>query len=102
MTAPIDALAEELAKVGINAVPIFVASLKDRDSEALLNDVFAALPPAIVLNTTAFAVSTIGTAHGGTVLDRPGRPVLQVGFWPEPAKKTGVKVCAACRRVTSP
>jgi len=78
MTAPIDALAEELAKVGINAVPIFVASLKDRDSEALLNDVFAALPPAIVLNTTAFAVSTIGTAHGGTVLDRPGRPVLQV------------------------
>ena len=78
MTTPIDALAEELAKSGITAVPIFVASLKDRDSESFLNEVFAALPPSIILNTTAFAVSTIGTAHGGTILDRPGRPVLQV------------------------
>src|SRR3990167_4449764 len=78
LTGPIDALCEELGKAGINPVPIFVASLKDRESEALLEEVFAALPPAIVLNTTAFSVSSIGTAHGGTVLDRPGRPVLQV------------------------
>jgi cobaltochelatase CobN len=32
------------------------------------------------LNTTSFAVSKIGAAHGGTVLDAPGRPVLQVVF----------------------
>ena len=63
---------------GIAALPLFVASLKDRESEAFLAEMFAALPPAIVLNTTAFAVSRIGAAHEGTVLDRPGRPVLQV------------------------
>ena len=39
---------------------------------------FEAAPPAIVLNTTAFAVSAIGASHRGTVLDAPGRPVLQV------------------------
>ncbi|HVY20092.1 MAG TPA: cobaltochelatase subunit CobN [Bauldia sp.] len=77
-TAPIDALAESLAERGLAALPVFVASLKDRESEALLADTFAAVPPAIVLNTTSFAVSRIGDTHGGTVLDRPGRPVLQV------------------------
>ena len=77
-TAPIDALVAALAAEGIAALPIFVASLKDRDCEAFLAEAFAALPPAIVLNTTAFAVSRIGAAHAGTVLDRPGRPVLQV------------------------
>ena len=39
---------------------------------------FEAAPPAVVLNTTAFAVSAIGASHRGTVLDAPGRPVLQV------------------------
>ena len=78
LTAPIDALVESLTQTGINPVPIFVASLKDRDSQVCLSEIFGALPPAIVLNTTAFAVSTIGAAHGGTILDRPGRPVLQI------------------------
>jgi cobaltochelatase CobN len=77
-TEPIDALTATLEQRGIAALPIFVTSLKDRESEALLADVFAAVPPAIVLNTTSFAVSRIGDAHAGTVLDRPGRPVLQV------------------------
>ncbi len=77
-TAPIDALAAELAGEGIAALPVFVASLKDRESEAFLKAAFAAAPPAIVLNTTAFAVSQIGKANSGTVLDRAGTPVLQV------------------------
>ncbi len=79
-TAPVDALIEVLAKEGIAALPIFVASLKDAESESFLDQAFTAIPPAIVLNATAFAVSTIGAAHAGTVLDHPGRPVLQVVF----------------------
>ena len=77
-TAPIDALAAALAAEGIAALPIFVASLKDGDSSDFLRAAFAAAPPAVVLNTTAFAVSAIGASHRGTVLDAPRRPVLQV------------------------
>ena len=77
-TAPIDALIAELADAGLDALPVFVTSLKDRQSAEFLDDIFAAVPPAIVLNTTSFAVSGLGATHSGTVLDRPGRPVLQV------------------------
>ncbi len=78
LTAAIDALAGELQRSGINPLPIFVTSLKDRESEAFLEAAFAALPPDIILNTTAFSVSRIGAAQASTLLDRPGRPVLQV------------------------
>ncbi|MCR4281602.1 MAG: cobaltochelatase subunit CobN, partial [Bauldia sp.] len=77
-TAPIDALVSALSENGMAALPVFVASLRDRESEAFLTGAFACFPPAIVLNTTAFAVSKIGAGHTATVLDRPGRPVLQV------------------------
>jgi cobaltochelatase CobN len=77
-TAPIDALVAALAEVGIAALPLFVASLKDGESRDFVAGAFAEAPPAIVLNTTAFAVSAIGASHRGTVLDAPGRPVLQV------------------------
>src|SRR5581483_7329265 len=79
-TAPVDALAEALAGEGMSALPIFVTSLKDAESEAFLREALTAFPPAIVLNATAFAVSRIGAASEGTVLDEPGRPVLQVVF----------------------
>jgi len=77
-TAPIDALAEALQKEGIAALPVFVASLKDGESQDFIRAAFEAASPAIVLNTTAFAVSAIGASHRGSVLDAPGRPVLQV------------------------
>ncbi|MCB1501804.1 MAG: cobaltochelatase subunit CobN [Bauldia sp.] len=77
-TAPIDALALALAAEGIAALPVFVASLKDPESRDYLAGLFARIPPALVLNTTAFAVSAIGASHRGTVLDSTGRPVLQV------------------------
>ena len=57
-SAPIDALAEALAAEGMAALPIFVASLKDRESEGFLADAFERTSPAIVLNTTSFAVSS--------------------------------------------
>ncbi|MCP4385612.1 MAG: cobaltochelatase subunit CobN, partial [Hyphomicrobiales bacterium] len=76
-TAPIDALVAALADVGIAGFPIFVVSLKDRESIGFLERVFAEFDPAIVINTTSFAVSKTGSDNAGTVLDRPGRPVLQ-------------------------
>ncbi len=77
-TAPIEALAAALRDEGLAPLPIYVTSLKDRESEAFLRDSLSAVSPAVVLNTTAFAVSRIGEAHAGTVLDEPGRPVFQV------------------------
>jgi cobaltochelatase CobN len=77
-TAPVDALAEALSARGLFPLPIYVSSLKDEPSEAFIDQVFSLCPPTIVLNATAFAVSRLGAAHAGTVLDRPGRPVLQV------------------------
>ena len=77
-TEPVDRLVDALAAEGITGLPIFVTSLKDRQSEEFIAEVFARFPPAIVLNTTSFAVSKIGGPTAGTVLDRPGRPVLQV------------------------
>jgi cobaltochelatase CobN len=78
MLAPIDALVAALAAEGLAALPVFVASLKEPHCEAVIAAAFARRPPAIVLNATAFAVSRIGEANGGTVLDHPGVPVLQV------------------------
>ncbi len=95
-TEPVDALVAALAAAGMAALPLFVTSLRDRASAAFLGETFAATPPDIVLNTTSFAVSSIGDAHAGTVLDRPGKPVLQVVFagaseaaWRESARGLG-------------
>ena len=41
---------------GVNALPIFVSSLKDEVSAATVRELFAATSPAIVLNATGFAV----------------------------------------------
>jgi len=77
-TEPIDRLAEALQRLGLRARPIFVASVKNRASAEFLEAALAETPPAVVLNTTAFAVGRTDRPHEGTVLDRPGAPVLQV------------------------
>jgi cobaltochelatase CobN len=79
-TAPIEALAAALAERGLIALPIFVTSLKDREAETFLDAAFRRDPPAVVINATGFAVSRLGRTHEPTVLDRPGRPVLQLSF----------------------
>ncbi|WP_420332251.1 cobaltochelatase subunit CobN [Roseibium sp.] len=79
-TAPIDALVEALNLAGINALPVFVSSLKEAESVAILESLFDGAKPDVVLNGTAFAVSKAGRAHQPTPLDRGGRPVLQVVF----------------------
>ncbi|MHA7772686.1 cobaltochelatase subunit CobN [Roseibium sp. M-1] len=79
-TAPVDALVEALGEAGVNALPVYVSSLKEAESVAVLENLFEATLPDVVLNGTAFAVSKAGTAHQTTPLDRPGKPVLQVVF----------------------
>lgn len=79
-TAPVDALVDALAEAGVNALPVFVASLKEAESAAVLEALFSQGRPDVILNGTAFAVSKAGSVHQSTPLDKPGKPVLQVVF----------------------
>lgn len=77
-TEPIAALVEALQKRGLAPLPIFLSSLKDNLSVAILDDILIRCPPAIILNTTGFAVSSLDGSHAGTVLDKYNNMVLQV------------------------
>jgi cobaltochelatase CobN len=79
-TEPVDALIEALDGEGISTVAIFASSLKNEAAAAFVDKAFDDWKPAIVLNATAFAISRPGRAHEPTVLDRAGRPVLQIVF----------------------
>jgi cobaltochelatase CobN len=78
-TAPIDALIAALKERRINVLPIYVTSLKDAASAGFIAATLDKMPPDIILNATAFAVSP-----GSTVIDTPFTPydcpVLQVVF----------------------
>ncbi len=74
---PINRLVRALMVEGLNPLPIFVASLKDPVSAATLTTLFAETLPAVILNTTSFAVSSPQTGPSQTPLDKPGVPVLQ-------------------------
>ncbi|MEP3047360.1 MAG: cobaltochelatase subunit CobN [Roseibium sp.] len=79
-TAPVDALVKALDKAGINTLPVYVSSLKEAESIAVLDALFQQAQPDVVLNGTAFAVSKAGAPHQPTPLDKWGKPVLQVVF----------------------
>src|SRR6202040_2519646 len=75
-TAPVDALVRALTARRLRPLPVFVHSLKDPEAAALLAQVFAAYPPAVILNATGFSVAATGD-------DDPLRadcPILQVVF----------------------
>src|SRR5215469_8047119 len=76
-TAPVDALIGALTTRGLRPLPVFVQSLKDGEAAALLGDVFAAAPPAVILNATGFSVNA---AAGEDPLAQPDCSVLQVVF----------------------
>jgi cobaltochelatase CobN len=61
-TAPVDALVSALSARRLRPLPIFVHSLKDGESAALIGDLFAAAPPAVILNATGFSVGAGGAA----------------------------------------
>jgi len=73
--APIDTLCEALGRHGIDAVPIFVSSLKDAEALAFVEHALAALNPAAIVTVTAFAAGAEPGAQ--SLFDRAGVPVLQ-------------------------
>ena len=82
----VDALIEGLARAGLNALPVFVASLKDEVAAAMLEELLSGAPPDVVLNATGFAVSVPGGVRTPTPFDviakdgQPGPVILQVVF----------------------
>jgi len=77
---PVDALIAALAERGLNALPIFVASLKDATSAELVTTTFGAVDTAVILNATGFAVSKPGSERSETPFDGADCPVIQVIF----------------------
>ncbi len=77
-TAPVDALVGALSARRLRPLPVFVQSLKEGEAAALLGAVFAAHPPAAILNATGFSVRAAGV--GDDPLAAADCPVLQVVF----------------------
>ena len=62
--AAIDALIESLARQGLNPLPAFVTSLRDRACAEMLGSVFGEATPDIILNSTGFAAGIGGETDG--------------------------------------
>uniref|UniRef100_Q07PF6 Cobaltochelatase subunit CobN n=1 Tax=Rhodopseudomonas palustris (strain BisA53) TaxID=316055 RepID=Q07PF6_RHOP5 len=75
-TAAIEALRQALAARGLNAICVYVTSLKDARSAAFVDAALTAHPPDIIVNATAFATGTAADDSG--VLSQANCPVLQV------------------------
>ncbi len=78
--AVIDGLIAKLQEAGLNPLPVYASSLKDPVAAATCAKLLAAAPPAVILNTTGFAL-----AHPGGDADRgpfadTDAPILQVVF----------------------
>ncbi|MGH1542025.1 MAG: cobaltochelatase subunit CobN [Arenicella sp.] len=58
-TAMFDELLETLELKGLKPLPIAVASLKDKDSLELVNDMIGQIDARLLINTTAFACNTV-------------------------------------------
>ncbi|HZT52559.1 MAG TPA: cobaltochelatase subunit CobN, partial [Stellaceae bacterium] len=78
-TGPVAALVAALAARGLNPLPLFVASLKDPQSAAIVASMLAEAPPDIILNATGFAVGTPGETREAPFA-AADCPVLQVIF----------------------
>ena len=76
-TAPVDALVRALSTRRLRPLPLFVHSLKDGESAALIGEILAAAPPSVILNATGFSVGAGGAADP---LARADCPILQVVF----------------------
>ncbi|MFT5180493.1 MAG: cobaltochelatase CobN, partial [Alphaproteobacteria bacterium] len=78
--AVVDGLIAELKTAGLNPLPVYASSLKDPVAAATLANLLAAAPPAVILNTTGFALTAPGgDANRGPFADTDA-PVLQVVF----------------------
>ena len=78
--APVDALVAALQDAGLDPLPIFVTSLRDKPAAELIGALMrAAEPRTLSLNATGFAVSRPG-APQDTPFAQAGVPVLQAIF----------------------
>jgi cobaltochelatase CobN len=82
---PINRLVKSLLKRGLNPLPIFVASLKDKVSVATMQSLFEVATPSVILNCTSFAVGSPhqdeygqGAANPLTMAAANHAPVFQV------------------------
>ncbi len=79
-TDVIDALATALDEAGLDAVPIYAASLKDPVAAATVTELLEAAECDVILNGTGFALSVPGAARTETPFDSRDCPVFQVVF----------------------
>ena len=95
-TGVVDALVRALSNANLNAMPVYVTSLKDPVAAATLEELLRQAPPDIVLNGTGFAVATPGRP-APTPFERAECPVLQVVFsgGNEPAWRDGMRGLSA-------
>jgi cobaltochelatase CobN len=74
--APILALADALAARGLAVEAMFVASLKEQESERLIVKTLEEFRPDVIVNATSFSARGVD----GCALDRADAPVLQVAL----------------------
>lgn len=79
-TQAVDVHIAALEERGFNVAPIFVQSLKNDFAARLIAEIFQAARPDVVLNATAFAVSTPGAERRPSPLELADAPVLQLVF----------------------
>ena len=75
---PIDSLIATLLDQNINPLPVYVSSLKDNYSDEFIDELSLMVDVGAVLNTTAFAVSSIGTHSRNRPFRNTDCPVFQV------------------------
>ena len=63
---PINRLVKALIGRGLNPMPVFVASLKDPLSQGVIEELFTAHKPSLILNATSFAVGDFGSTEGAS------------------------------------
>ncbi len=92
--APIDALVASLDRAGLNALPIYVTSLKEPVALETLRTLLDQAPPAIILNLTGFSVVPGRQSDPFAAI---GCPVLQVVLsgGTEPAWRDGTRGLSA-------
>ena len=77
-TAPIDALINGLWNHDVNALPVFLPSLKDDLATTYLSELIQQSKPDVILNTTGFAVSNYDGSQSVNPFESADCPVLQV------------------------
>jgi cobaltochelatase CobN len=89
--APVDALIDVLREAGLNPLPIYVTSLKDRLSADIVAALLEQAPPDVVINATSFAVGSpnrdVDDRESDDPLSAADCPVLQVVFASNPKEQ---------------